>query len=130
MRDQPMTALTPNPHSPYADADPAYRHLLPALFGIAPKAGVLAVAACGGMAVAPETLGDATDALVASRLSDLPEGLCPTCVAVANGQQNEPRPASQDCSLCDGTSSHGSLCALCRQDLHDEWWATGEEARP
>lgn len=125
-----MTALTPNPHSPYADADPRYRHLLPSLFGIAPEAGVLCLAACGGMTVTPETLGDATEALSDGRLSDLPEGLCPTCVAVASGQQDEARPDSQNCTSCDGTSSHGDLCALCRQELHDAWWPTREEARP
>lgn len=122
--------LTPNPHSPYADAGPNYRHLIPSFFGLAPDAGGLAVAACGGMTVVPEeTLGDATDALREGRTADLPDGLCPICVSVATGRQAEPPGTPGVCRECSTRSSHGDLCALCRQDAHDEWWPTREEAR-
>jgi hypothetical protein len=123
--------LIPNPFSPYADADPAFRHLVPSFFGIAPPPGVLAPAACCGMTVVPdEPLSDATDALKEGRLDDLPEGLCPVCVAVASGQQPHPRPEQVvECRDCGGESGHGDLCALCRQGAHDEWWPTREQAQ-
>jgi hypothetical protein len=122
-----MTKLAPNPYSPYADADPRFRHLVPSLFGIPPKAGVLAVAACGGMAVVPEgTLGDATDALKEGRLADLPEGLCPNRLAVATGAGIEAgaHVSPGECSECGDRTLHGSCCALCRQEMHDQWRAS------
>lgn len=126
-----MTKLSPNPFSPYADADPNYRHLVPSLFGAAPESGVLAVAACGGMAVVPEgTLGDATDALREGRLDDLPEGLCPNCLAVATGEGIEAgkHVSPGTCSECGDRTLHGTCCALCRQELHDQWQVSQENA--
>ncbi len=121
-----MTKLSPNPYSPYADADPNFRHLVPSLFGAAPEPGGLAVAACGGMAVVPEgALGDATDALREGRLDDLPEGLCPDCLAVATGEGIEAgaHVSPGTCSECGDRTLHGTCCAVCRQDLHDQWQA-------
>ncbi|WP_370667071.1 hypothetical protein [Streptomyces sp. IBSBF 2507] len=123
-----MSSLTPNPHSPYADADPNYRHLLLAFFGD-PCPGVLCPTACERLAVVPEEplqdphAGDGT----------LPNGLCPTCVAVTQGG-DEPRHPVTDCRECEAVTDHDGLCALCRQEKHDEWWPTranaAEEARP
>lgn len=122
------TPITPNPYSPYADADPNTRHLIPTLFG-PPAAGNLILTACGGMAVVPpEPLGDASDALAAGRLDDLPPGLCPVCVSVATGQAPEPDGIPGTCRDCGMDSSHGDLCALCRMDQHDAWRANRTEA--
>lgn len=117
------TKITPNPHSPYANADPEYRHLIPSLFGLKPKPGVLCLTACDRMAVAPEEpLQDATD-----RLTDgggLPDGLCPSCVAMAQSGEAPVPPHPQECRECGSLGSQGEWCALCRQELHDIWWAT------
>ncbi|MGI5223552.1 hypothetical protein [Actinoallomurus sp. CA-142502] len=120
--------LTPNPYSPYADADPATRHLLPSLLGARPKPGGLCPAACGGLAVVPEgTLGDITDLINEGRTAELPPGFCLTCLAVATGREPEPPGTPGVCRECGERSSHGDLCALCRQDLHDAWWPTREQ---
>lgn len=122
------TRLTPNPRSPYADADSQYRHLVPGLFGIAPPEGVLTIAACGLMAVVPGgDLGDATDALVDHRLDDLPDGLCPRCVGVATGREGEIVGRLTACEECGSQTRHERWCALCRQDLHEQWWPTREQ---
>jgi hypothetical protein len=120
--------LTPNPYSPYADADPQYRHLVPGLFGIAPPEGVLTIAACGLMTVVPGgDLGDATDALIDHRFDDLPEGLCPRCIGVATGREGEISGAPTTCEECGTTTRHARWCALCRQELHDQWWPNREQ---
>jgi hypothetical protein len=122
--------LTPNSYSPYADADPNYRHLIPSLFGIDPIPGKLTVAACGGMVVVRDgAFDDATETLDAGRTEDLPPGMCPICIAVASGQQHEPPGQRGTCSRCDGGSSHGDMCALCRQELHDAWWPTRDQCK-
>lgn len=119
------TKIEPNPYSPYANADPKYRHLLPSLFGIGPKPGVLALTACERMAVAPgEPLQDATDAIAGGDVANLPAGLCTPCVMVATGRFTADRVQPARCEECGGDSSQGDLCALCRQELHDAWWAT------
>jgi hypothetical protein len=125
----PEPKITPNPFSPYANADPEYRHLLASLFGIAPKPGVLALAACERMAVTPEeTLKDATDALSIGDLASLPQGMCTPCMLVASGRADADRLAPQECRECESSSSQGAWCALCRQELHNIWWATrGQE---
>lgn len=73
-----MTAITPNPFSPFADADPEYRHLLavPAIFGMEPGAGTLYPTGCDRLAVVPERITETKPS------ADLPDGLCPLCVAV------------------------------------------------
>lgn len=121
--------VSPNPYSPYANADPTVRHLVPSLFGCDPRPGGLVTAACGPMVVVREgPLGDATDALAEGRLDDLPDGLCRSCVLAATSWGGIERPTvTQQCAECGGQSSQGEWCALCRQDLHDEWWPTREQ---
>lgn len=117
--------VPPNPYSPYADADPDVRHLIPAFFGLGPKPGALALTGCERMAVAPEEkLTDVTDLLIAGRISDLPPGLCPVCISVATGEGVAGGDGTGECRECGAGTSHGDLCALCRQDLHEEWWPT------
>jgi hypothetical protein len=111
--------IAPNQYSPYADAHPDVRHLIEALpFASQPKPGVLAPVACGGMAVVPP------EPLRVAATGELPAGLCTACVRVAfyGGAPDPPERAT--CRECGGGSSHGDLCALCRQDLHEEWWPT------
>ena len=120
--------VAPNPYSPYANAIPNARHLLPSLFGLLPTPGGLAPTGCERMAVVPdEPLEDVTDLLLAGRTRELPPGLCADCVGVAAGgglAEDFPRFAPAICRECGGHSSQGEWCALCRQDLHDEWWPT------
>ena len=111
-----MTRLAPNPHSPYANADPDTRHIFPTA-----KPGVLALTACEGMAVVPEQLAETRPDAV------LPDGLCPDCVTVMQGGQPPKRPSSE-CGECGSPTWHGVLCALCRQEKHEAWWqACGKE---
>lgn len=113
--------LAPNPHSPYADADPETRHIFPSpIFFPDAKPGGLALTACEGMAVVPEQLAGTWSG------AELPEGLCPACVTVMQGGQLPKRPSSQ-CGECGSATWHGKLCALCRQDLHEAWWPTREQ---
>lgn len=118
--------VTPNPHSPYANAHPNARHLLPSFLGLAPTPGGLALTACDRMAVVPlEPLGDATDLLRAGRIGELPPGLCPSCVGAVVGEEppeGDPRLPTQVCRECECPSSQGEWCALCRQELHEAWW--------
>ncbi|MFB6934550.1 hypothetical protein [Streptomyces chartreusis] len=119
-----MTTLAPNPHSPYADADPTKRHIFAAFafFGD-PTPGGLVPTACERLAVVPEEplTGTSPDA-------ELPDGLCPLCVAVMQGG-DEPRHPVTDCRECEAVTDHDGLCALCRQEKHDAWWPTrGETA--
>lgn len=119
--------IKPNPYSPYADADPDVRHLFPSFFGNLPTPGGLALTGCERMAVVPEeTLTDVTDLLDAGRISDLPPGLCPVCVSVATGEGSAGGDGADVCRECGARTSHGDWCALCRQDLHDEWWPNRE----
>jgi hypothetical protein len=119
------TKIAPNPCSPYANADPDLRHAFPSFFGALPNPGVLTVTGCRRMAVVPEsTPRDVLDEIAAGRL---PEGMCPVCVKTAReGELHSdlsPLPP-QACRECESDSSQGEWCALCRQELHDEWWAT------
>jgi len=109
--------LTPNPYSPYATANPDIRHILPFLAFLGdPKPGSLVLTGCEYLAVAPEqTTGTQPGA-------DLPDGLCPACVAAMNGADGANRPASP-CRECGIRTTHDGLCALCRAEMHDEWRA-------
>lgn len=117
-----MTKIDPNPHSPYASADPQYRHIFPSpIFFPALEPGVLAAAACDLMAVVPADL-------IETRPGEpLPDGLCPACVAVMQGGAPPKHPSSQ-CTACGSATWHGELCALCRQEKHEAWWPTRETA--
>lgn len=111
--------IAPNPPSPYADADPQYRHLIPSFFGLGSEPGVLAVAACGYMVVAPEQQREALN------FRDLPDGICPQCIDEATGKLEETGPHGRlhNCTRCSLSTRHEDICALCRQQLHDEWRA-------
>jgi hypothetical protein len=119
-----MTTIAPNPHSPYADADPQWRHIFPTitLFGH-PKPGGLATAGCERLAVVPEEpLRDTAD-------GELPDGLCPACLAAMRGEEL-PFDARRigPCGECGCSTDHDGLCSMCRQDKHDEWWPTRTQA--
>lgn len=121
-----MTTIAPNPHSPYADADPNYRHIFAAFtfFGD-PHPGGLVPTACERLAVVPEeplrdaNAGDGT----------LPDGLCPACLAAMRGEElpEDIRPVT-DCRECESRTEHDGLCALCRQEKHEAWWPTRDTA--
>jgi hypothetical protein len=114
--------IAPNPPSPFADADPEFRHLIPALpsiFGL-PQPGVLATTGCGYLAVVPdEPMRNANHVL-------LPAGLCPTCLAVMRGEKApaDSRPVI-DCRTCGSATRHDTACALCRMEFHSRWVAVG-----
>ena len=117
--------IAPNPPSPYADADPEYRHLIPSFFGIGPVPGGLALTACGFLAVVPREMQD-----VRPLGNALPEGMCPKCIDEMHRQtarqpeESGPAGPPHQCTRCESTTLHDGLCALCRQELHDEWCAT------
>lgn len=118
-----MERVKPNPYSPYADADPQYRHIIPSFLGILPQAGSLVLAACGGMTVVPEeALRDAAGE------PELPPGLCSACLAVMAGDEPERPQEAEKCRRCESGSSHGDLCAFCRQEGHAKWWPIAQAA--
>ncbi|WP_225825647.1 hypothetical protein [Streptomyces naphthomycinicus] len=121
-----MTKVDPNPHSPYADADPNYRHIFAtiAFFGD-PAPGRLVPTACERLAVVPE------EALRDTHAGDgtLPDGLCPICVAVMQGGDELRHPVT-GCRECEAVTDHDGLCALCRQEKHDAWWPTRGDVGP
>jgi len=123
-------AVAPNPRSPFADADPAYRHIYPQLSLFPdPEPGVLALMACDGVAVIP------TEPLEDINPESLPDGLCPACLeAVRAG-----RPAHRSdgdtvsrtpCRQCESLTSRDGLCVLCRQEAHDQWWSANHDSVP
>lgn len=124
-----MTVVLPNPYSPYADADPLYRHtfptILPSLFG-EPAPGALAETGCERMAVVPDEplqFADDPDA-------EPPTGLCPACITAMHGGHLAPATVSE-CQRCESTTRHIGLCAVCRQEQHADWWqASNTFARP
>lgn len=110
--------LGPNPFSPYATADPAFRHLFPTpVFFPEPLPGALTFTACSTLAVVPaeplQEFGGETE--------ELPDGLCPGCVAAMHGHAPAPTAAATTCRGCDALTSHNGLCALCRQADHHVW---------
>lgn len=117
---------TPNPHSPYATAEPSVRHLLPGLSG-PPTSGNLAPTGCNRLAVVPgEPLRAAPDD------NTFPPGMCDTCLAAwyashLGEELPDDRPAT-DCRECESRTRHDGLCAMCRQDAHETWWAQQIEA--
>lgn len=117
-----MTTVTPNPYSPYADADPQYRHIFPSpIFFPDPIPGGLALAGCERMAVVP------TEPLQDAQAGDgiLPDGLCPACLAAMRGEElPEDARRVASCRDCGCSTDHDGLCAVCRQEAHEAWWPT------
>lgn len=115
-----MTTVTPNPTSPYADANPLFRHIFPSLLFASPLPGRLAPTGCDRLAVVPPEMTEA-----GPTFRTLPDGLCPAYVAAMRGQEppEDIRPVA-NCRECDATTDHDGLCAMCRMDAHDKWWAT------
>ncbi|MCI3240256.1 hypothetical protein [Streptomyces spinosisporus] len=123
------TFVLPNPYSPYADADPLYRHLFPVfapeLVGD-PAPGSLVLTRCERMTVVPTEPITYTDELD----GPLPAGLCPLCIAAHRGEA-PPRFPTTECRRCESTTRHNGLCAICRQDQHADWWQASDTwARP
>lgn len=115
--------VEPNPYSPYADADPAHRHIFAVPRFIEPFAGpptpaTLATTGCGRVAVVPSVPVEVLD----PRL--LPPGICPQCAAamIEDCPRWHDSPA-HPCPSCTMTTRHDGLCALCRQHKHDVWQA-------
>ncbi|MFJ8743442.1 hypothetical protein ACIRL2_29205 [Embleya sp. NPDC127516] len=104
-----------HPTSPYATADPALRHVIPSPFGQTPRPGLLALTACGNLAVVPATAPVHLDSDHAD-----PDDLCPRCAAAVQDADAHPdiRPHTL-CEMCEAPTRHGNLCAPCRQDAHD-----------
>ncbi|MEU1827164.1 hypothetical protein ABZ502_32650 [Streptomyces abikoensis] len=113
-----MNIVTPNPQSPFADADSRYRHILPAPAALgAPHPGALLPTACDRLAVVPE------EPLRLADDGELPAGICPAWLASLHGEElpADVRPIST-CS-CGENTDHDGLCAECRHDRHEAWWA-------
>jgi len=116
------TLVPPNPYSPWADAMPGQRHIfaVPELFvrpGVTPLPGMLASTSCGYLAVVP------TDVIEIGPDREAPVNGCPTCFeAMHEGQPRELRGEPMPCTDCGLSTRHTGLCALCRQDRHDQWW--------
>lgn len=115
--------LTPNPSSPFATAAADTRHIFPSLFGN-PEPGMLVLTGCDQLAVVPtEPLQETAPG------ASLPDGLCPACVTAMNTNE---RPASGSCTPCRECgldTRQDGLCALCRMEAHDEWWAQQQPAQ-
>lgn len=123
----PEPLVLPNPYSPYADADPLYRHTFLSVAGPlgTPKPGGLVPTDCERLAVVP-----AAPLQIAEDLQQLPEGLCPTCISVAHGDLPLSYPAGK-CQRCESLTHHNRLCAVCRQEQHANWWQASDTwARP
>lgn len=120
----PDTFVLPNPYSPYADADPLYRHtipvLMPSLFG-EPAPGTLSLTGCEHLAVVP----DEPLRYVADPDQALPAGLCPACVSAMHGDA-PPQGTATDCRRCESSTRHNGLCAQCRQEQHADWWQASD----
>lgn len=114
-----MQPVSPNPPSPHADADPRYRHILPAPASQgAPDPGLLLSTSCGRLAVVPD------EPLRLATGTSLPAGLCTACLAALRGEELpiDIRPIS-DCS-CGRTTERDGRCTTCRQHDHAAWWHT------
>lgn len=119
----PDQTVPPNPYSPYATATLTDRHLFPSFFGADPLPGVLGLAACERMTVVP------TDPLNELDFDNPPPGLCQACLGAVFNEKDPARPDPQACQECGEQGSQGRWCALCRQDLHDTWWARRDQMK-
>lgn len=109
-----MDRLAPNPSSPYADADPQYRHIIPSFFGLMANPGSLSTTACGRLAVVPtEPLRDVES------VDSMPPGMCPTCWHVAMEGGIAPEWPIGRCRECGTLTRHDGLCAVCRREAHE-----------
>lgn len=121
-------AVAPNPYSPWADATPAHRHILPvpellAAAGATPVPGTLAPTGCGRLAVVP------ADVLEIGPDREMPANACPRCFdAMREGQPRQLPGPAMPCVDCGTATLHTGLCPLCRQERHDAWWAARKAA--
>lgn len=118
-----MTAIAPNPYSPYATADSNSRHLIDGFFGPPIPAGLIPTA-CERLAVVPDEPLNVAGIAGPS----WPEGMCGECISaydaqIAGREYVDDRPVT-DCRECESQTRHDGLCALCRQEKHDAWWPT------
>lgn len=110
--------IQPNPHSPYATADPTTRHLFPVLPLLGPPLpGMLALTGCVLLAVVPDTVQQINPAAP-------PEGLCQVCTAAAFDNTPPPDRDVHPCPGCGAPTHQPQRCAVCRMEAHDEWRAT------
>lgn len=123
-----MATVTPNPLSPFSNADPSLRHLFAVPFfdehpPQPPQLNTLQPTGCARLAVVPPELAEVFEA------SDLPEGVCPMCVAaMRTGAPLEDSRPTTACRECGVATRHDGLCALCRQGKHERW-RTGSGGR-
>lgn len=116
--------VSPNPPSPFADADPTRRHLLLTLvFLPLPAPGHLAMTGCDRAAVVPD------EPVEVGSTDELPEGICPLCITAFEAVQHGHgalRAPLDDCRICAApTRCEAVVCGPCRSDLHDQWVAAG-----
>jgi hypothetical protein len=122
--DSEERVVQPNPHSPYATADPTLRHLFPlfwwdALIEGPPIPGTLRLTGCGELSVVAEMVIEILPG------ESLPTGVCPACAAARlRDRPDTPIGPVQDCSTCWRRTNRGGQCASCRRKAHDAWWPT------
>ncbi|MEH0657575.1 hypothetical protein QA860_07465 [Streptomyces stelliscabiei] len=113
-----METVPPNPYSPYATASSAERHFFRTLGG-PPTPGALTHTACDRLAVVPEETTE-----IDPTAEQLPEGLCPTCVARMRGLYVTVTKVETDCLNCGRPDIQNGLCAVCRAEAHQLWILT------
>lgn len=122
MNEAEIAPATPNPFSPYATADSTVCHLLPGLTFAPPRPGHLVPTGCNRLAVVPS--GPLN---TASEGNTFPPGICDACLAAWHasllGEELPEDRSTTDCRECDGPTRHDGLCAMCRQEAHETWWA-------
>lgn len=117
--------LAPNPSSPFATAASDVRHIVPSLiFTSGPRPGALALVGCDRLAVVPtEPLTETMPG------APLPDGLCPACITAMNFDAVPASGPASPCRECGVDTRHDGMCALCRMEAHDEWWAQQQAAQ-
>ncbi|MCX5601579.1 hypothetical protein OOK29_25855 [Streptomyces phaeochromogenes] len=115
----PRPSVAPNDYSPFADADPRYRHVFPTpVFFPDPIPGGLALAACLQLSVVPD------ESLQILDLDAPPIGLCSDCVDwIRTGTDRPSDKPYIECVGCETPTQHDGLCAVCRIEGHDRWKA-------
>jgi len=102
-------------NSPYATADPGYRHLIPNPPFALPGPGDLYLTWCGRAAVAPDTPRTATPGQADA------EGVCPECAAAFRSGTMPRTGVGAACEYCTAPAEHGGICMTCRVELHNQW---------